>query len=266
MQTSVDMACAEREPSGETETVSPILTTSELTAGYGSRTVVDRVSLSLGAGEILTLIGANGAGKSTLLKALIGLVPVKSGSVVFGSTAIHEWPAHRRARIGLAYLMQGGAVFPTLTVRANLAAATADLPPEAAAAGIAEVLRLFEMLEEWQDRRAGLLSGGERQLLALAMLFARGPKVALLDEPSAGLSPRLVEVVLAKVVLVCRTQKTAVLLVEQNVRSALAVAHRAAVMERGKVVVETPEPLSWLSNGALEDVLWDRSAADGSPR
>ena len=233
-----------------------ILRITQLTAGYGQRTVIDDLSLSLQAGEIVALLGVNGAGKSTLLKALIGLVPTSSGSVYFGSRNIVGWPPHQRARSGLAYLMQGGAVFPGLSVLANLEAATADLDPDARKLGIEDVLRLFGGLVEAVDRRAGLLSGGQRQMLALAMIFARRPRVLLLDEPSAGLSPRLMEAVLEKITVACRSWNASVLLVEQNVRAALNIAHRAAVMDRGRLTLETSDPRAWLSGGHLDRLLW----------
>ncbi len=251
------------EPLATAATAVKRLAISTLSAGYGQRPILEEVTLSLPRAELVAIIGPNGAGKSTLLKAVMGLASVTAGSIYVDGVDIEPWEPHERARNGIAYVMQGGAIFPGLTIAKNLEAATADLAPEDRSEGIDQALALFDDFEMNLDRRAGLLSGGERQMLALAMIFARRPRVLLLDEPSAGLAPRLVESMLAKTVTICREWGTSVLLVEQNVRAALGVADRALLLDHGRVVGETSEPLEWVTSGYLERMLWGHSSAEG---
>jgi branched-chain amino acid transport system ATP-binding protein len=209
-----------------------------LVAGYEPGVPIVRgASLSLSAGEILVLLGPNGAGKSTLAKAVAGLVPLQAGFVLLDAAQITDVPAHRRIRHGLAFVPQTGNVFAGLTVAENLEIAVAILPRGLRAERMAAMYALFPDLLEARRGAAGRLSGGQRQMLAIARALAVGPRVLALDEPSAGLSPKLVEIVMQKLLEV-RAGGVAVLLVEQNARAALAVADRAIILAEGQVAHE----------------------------
>jgi len=227
-----------------------------VSGGYPTRPVLHQIDCRLVRGELLVLIGTNGAGKSTFLKAIMGLVPLSAGSIRFDGQTIDGWLPHERARRGLAYVMQSGSIFPNLTVDENMQAATADLSEPARTEGIESALDVFESLREARGQRAGLLSGGQRQMLALTMILARQPRVLLLDEPCAGLAPDLVSMVLERLAGICASQGTAIFLIEQNVRAALDVAHRAILMERGRITLETARPREWRTSGNLERLLW----------
>ena len=210
----------------------------DLVAGYEpGLPIVRGATLSLAAGEILVLLGPNGAGKSTLAKAVAGLVPVVSGAIELGGASLGDVPAHRRSRHGLAFVPQTENVFASLTVAENLAIAAAILPRGARAARIGAMLDLFPDLAAARRRAAGRLSGGQRQMLAVARALVTQPAVLALDEPSAGLSPKLVGQVLARLRDIA-ARGVAVLLVEQNARAALAVADRAAILVEGRVAHE----------------------------
>jgi branched-chain amino acid transport system ATP-binding protein len=199
--------------------------------------IVRGASFGLDAGEILVLLGPNGAGKSTLAKAVAGLVPLTSGEVRLGGAALADVAAHDRIRAGLAFVPQTGNVFAGLTVAENLDIAVAILPRRARAERMAAMLALFPDLAAARRGAAGRLSGGQRQMLAIARALAVGPRALVLDEPSAGLSPKLVGTVMAKLRDI-RAGGVAVLLVEQNARAALAVADRAMILAEGRVAHE----------------------------
>ena len=206
----------------------------ELVAGYEpGLPIVRGASLTADAGEIVALLGPNGAGKSTLVKAVAGLVPVSSGRITLGDRDITGSPAHRMVHQGLAYVPQTENVFTRMTVEENLELAGSVRPAARRQEAIAGVLALFPDLGAQRRLLAGRLSGGQRQMLAMARALVTDPGVLLLDEPSAGLAPPLVATVLAKLREV-RDRGVAVLVVEQNVRAALAVADRAYVLVEGR--------------------------------
>ena len=214
-----------------------ILEASDLVAGYGKKQVLHGVSLRVEAGEIVALIGHNGAGKTTLLKTLFGLLPARGGEVRYGSRLITGRRAALNVRDGLSFVPQGHGIFSDLTVRENLdlggySLGTAD--PDRLAA----IYDLFPILKERQDQRAGTLSGGQQQMLALGLALVLRPKLLLLDEPSLGLAPVLVQRVLESVQEINRRFGTAVLLVEQNVKQALRIASRVYVMKIGQISLE----------------------------
>jgi ABC-type branched-subunit amino acid transport system ATPase component len=212
-----------------------VLEVRDLVAGYEpGLPIVRGAGFVLDAGEILVLLGPNGAGKSTLAKAVAGLVPVAAGTVTLGGESLLAVPAHRRIRAGLGFVPQTENVFAALTVAENLAIAAAVLPRASRAGRVAAVLALFPDLAAARGRLAGRLSGGQRQMLAIARALIPAPRVLALDEPSAGLSPKLVGTVLAKLREIA-AGGVGVLLVEQNVRAALAVADRAMVLVEGQV-------------------------------
>ena len=209
-----------------------------LVAGYEpGLPIVRGADLTLAAGEILVLLGPNGAGKSTLAKAVAGLVRVEAGTLTLDGASLLEVPAHARIRHGLAFVPQTHNVFAALTVAENLAIAAAILPRAARAGRIGAMEAMFPDLAAARRRAAGLLSGGQRQMLAIARALVAAPAVLALDEPSAGLSPKLVTAVLAKLREIA-AGGVAVLLVEQNARAALAVADRAAILVEGRVAHE----------------------------
>ena len=249
-QSIVEMALA-TPGTAPTAVVADSIRLENIHAGYGKKEVLRSISLSAGQGELVSLIGPNGSGKSTLLKVIAGFLIPTQGQVWFGDQEITALAPHRRVKLGLAYFMQGGRVFPNLTARENLAIATAVLPQEERDENIATVLSLFPKLESLSGRRAGLLSGGERQALALALLFVRRPRLLLLDEPSAGLSPKLVRDMLSRINELSRAWKTSVLLVEQNVREALNISDRALALVNGRISLETSQPKDWLTSGEL---------------
>ncbi len=217
--------------------MSAVLEASDLVAGYGTKQVLHGVSLRVEAGEIVALIGHNGAGKTTLLKTLFGLLPALGGGVRYGGRPITGRRAALNVRDGLSFVPQGHGIFTDLTVGENLelggySVGAAD--PERLAA----IYDLFPILKERQDQRAGTLSGGQQQMLALGLALVLRPKLLLLDEPSLGLAPVLVQRVLESVQEINRRFGTAVLLVEQNVKQALRIASRVYVMKVGQISLE----------------------------
>lgn len=219
--------------------MSVALEISDLEAGYEPGLAIVRgASLGVAAGEIVALLGPNGAGKSTLAKAVAGLVPIFSGSVRLGGAEIAGTAAHLLARAGLGFVPQTENVFAPLTVAENLelAAAVAHVK---AKQRLPELYALFPDLANARRIDAGRLSGGQRQMLAMARALVPNPRVLILDEPSAGLSPKLVDHAFAKLVEIAASG-VAVLLVEQNVKAALAIAARGAVLVEGRVHVDAP--------------------------
>ena len=216
----------------------PILEISGLKAGYGGRLIVDGVDLSLGSQEIATVIGHNGAGKSTVLKGIFNSLPVKAGRVVLNGQDISTLPAHRMLTVGIAYVPQNHSIFPKLTIRENIAMGGYVLSDKALMRSrVAEVEELFPFLAERRDQLAGTLSGGEQRILEIARTLLVDPMVIMLDEPSIGLAPRLVETVFETVHLL-RDKGKSFLMVEQNVRRALEASDRGFVLELGQIKLE----------------------------
>jgi len=213
----------------------PLLAVDALRAGYGNIEVLHDVTLTLDEGTLSAIVGANGAGKTTLLMALAGIVPTRGGHVRFDGAEITRLPSHERVRRGLVLVPEGRRMLPTMSVEENLQVAAGVR----GAAGFARIDGLFERFPILRTRRnvaAGSLSGGEQQMLAIARALAIGPRALLLDEPSMGLAPKLVDEIFA-IVADERARGTSIVLVEQNARRALALADRAYVMERGRVVL-----------------------------
>lgn len=238
------------------ETPTKILGIENVHAAYKKKEVLRGVSLSAGEGELVAIIGPNGSGKSTLLKVASGFLKPSSGSVEFNGRNITSLPTHDRIRLGLAYFMQGGRVFPNLTVRENLNMASALIPIEQREESISVARSVFPKLSQLFEKRAGLLSGGEQQSLGLAMVVVRRPRVLLLDEPTAGLSPLLVQEMLKKVQEFNQRWKVTVLLVEQSIREAISVARRAVVLVNGEIVFETERPAEEITTERLEQFFW----------
>ncbi len=216
------------------------LAVESLVAGYDRDVpVVRSVSLRVARGEIVALLGPNGAGKSTLVRALAGLVPVFSGHAWLRGENIAGQSAHLLARRGLGFVPQTENVFTELTVRENLALAAGRLSANGRRERVAEMLALFPDLGRQMGLRAGRLSGGQRQMLAIARALVTAPDVLVLDEPSAGLSPKLAASVFETLARIS-AGGVAVLLVEQNTRAALHLADRAYVLVQGRAVHEAP--------------------------
>ena len=213
---------------------SPILAVSDLVAGYDPGVaIVKGASLRVAEREIVVVLGPNGAGKSTLIKAIAGLVPISSGEVRLDGQEITRLAAHLMVRHGLAFVPQTENVFALMSIEDNLQLAGAILAPRLKAERIEATYALFPDLARQRRLAAGRLSGGQRQMLAVARALMVSPRVLMLDEPSAGLSPKLAESVFAKLAEI-REGGVAIVLVEQNARAALAIADRAYVLAEGR--------------------------------
>jgi branched-chain amino acid transport system ATP-binding protein len=226
-----------------TSVVDPLLSVARLESGYAKIRVLHGIDLHVSAGEVVALLGPNGAGKTTLLRALSGLLPVNSGNVRFGGRDIANATPRQTAREGLVHVIEGHRVFTQLSVTDNLLLAAYDLPRGERATRLEQALSLFPEIAEKRHERGGALSGGQQQMLTVAQGLIRRPRLLMLDEPSAGLSPVLVDRVL-DVIARLRGDGTAVLLVEQLLEKALAVADRVYALVQGHIVLEaaTGEP------------------------
>ncbi len=210
-------------------------------AGYGKKTVLQGVGLRVHEGEVVALLGHNGAGKSTTLKTLLGLLPARAGSVRFAGEPWSNGDSVANVRRGMSLVPQGRGVFPDLTVTENLMlGAYTQRDTAAAATRLREVTELFPVLAERGAHRAGTLSGGQQQMVAVGMALMPRPRLMMMDEPSIGLAPVLVQRMLETARQINRRFGTAIVLVEQNVKTALEVADRAYVMKSGRVVLEKP--------------------------
>jgi branched-chain amino acid transport system ATP-binding protein len=220
----------------------PLLDVAGLSSGYGKIGVLRGIDLTVRAGEVVALLGPNGAGKTTLLRAVSGLLPW-SGSVHFAGRDLADASPRDTMKAGLVHVIEGHRVFTQLAVLDNLLLAAYDLPRGERAARVEEALGLFPEIAAKRHERAAWLSGGQQQMLAVAQGLVRRPRLLMLDEPSAGLSPVLVDRVL-DVVRRLREAGTAVLLVEQLIEKALALADRVYALARGTIVLEaeTSEP------------------------
>ncbi len=220
-----------------------LLQLSGVAAGYGAKTVIRDVSFALEPGQILALLGHNGAGKTTCLRAIMGLIEARGGEIAFAGRGLGRAVVAERVARGLRLLPEGRGIFAALTVGENLEIVAArNAAGDGAMFGVAAVLRLFPALVERRTTRAGSLSGGQQQMLALALALLGTPRCLLLDEPSIGLAPNLVERLLGQLAEVCRSREVGAVLVEQNVAAALAVADRVVIMNNGQIVFDaTPE-------------------------
>ena len=202
---------------------------------YGAIHAVKDISFQVNEGEIVTLIGANGAGKSTILKTVSGLLHSRTGSIRFLDQNIMGMAAHKIVYLGLAQVPEGRQVFLQMSVEENLEMGAFTRPNSEVADGIARVYEQFPRLKERRRQVAGTLSGGEQQMLAMGRALMSRPKLMMLDEPSMGLAPILVEQIF-DIVQALNGEGTTILLVEQNARMALSIAHRGYVLETGRIV------------------------------
>ncbi len=216
-----------------------ILETKELNAGYGPIHVVYDLDFKAPDGEVTVIVGPNGVGKTTLLKAIMGLVTVYSGQIIFDGQDITNIPPHERTRRGIGYMPQTGNIFSKLSVEDNLKMAAYIMKdPDLIQKNLEMVLNLFPVLKGFMKRDAGTLSGGERQMLAESMVLMRDPKVMLVDEPTAGLMPKLVTDVLKKLAEMAETTGLPVIVVEQRARRALEIGDYAYMMRGGSFTFE----------------------------
>ena len=212
----------------------------DLRVFYGKIEAIKGISIVVNQGEIVTLIGANGAGKTTTLKTISGLRPVSSGQILFDGQDISKMPAHERTALGISQAPEGRGIFPGMTVLENLEIGKYFRKERKAemAEDLKEVYHLFPRLKERENQVGGTLSGGEQQMLAIGRALMSRPKVLLLDEPSMGLAPMMIQNIFNIITQINKELGTTILLVEQNAQQALQRASRAYVLETGKVVKE----------------------------
>jgi branched-chain amino acid transport system ATP-binding protein len=216
----------------------PLLELSKLAVAYGGIQAVKGIDLVVRQGELVCLIGANGAGKTTTLKGICGMLPVKSGTIRYGGEDITGHPPFVLVRNGLAMVPEGRGVFGALTIEENLAmGAYVRTDREGIANDVERVFGLFPRLKERRRQTAGTLSGGEQQMLAMGRALMSRPRLLLLDEPSMGLAPLMVQKVF-ETILAVSGEGVTILLIEQNAKLALEVSHRGYVMESGEIMLE----------------------------
>ncbi len=205
---------------------------------YGSIHALQDVTMEIGQGEIITLIGANGAGKTTTLMSVCGLVPPRSGEIFFEGSPIHHLPAHRIVSLGISQVPEGRRIFPYLTVTENLdMGAYLRKDKDQVRKDMDYIFDLFPILAERRHQVGGTLSGGEQQMLAISRALMARPRLLLMDEPSLGLAPLVVKQIFAIIKKINEDQRTTIFLVEQNANLALRTAHRGYVMENGRVIL-----------------------------
>jgi branched-chain amino acid transport system ATP-binding protein len=223
------------------------------TVQYGGVRALNGATIAVDEGEIVALMGPNGAGKSTILKALCGIAPLAEGQVLWQGQELRP-VTHQMAGRGIAYVPQGRQIFKHLTVEENLELGGYALPNRGDTKGnIEEVLKIFPALREKLHTKAGLLSGGQQQMLTIARGLVSNPRVLLLDEPSLGLSPKIVKEVFALIAEINQLRKISILVVEHSIKSVLGIATRAYVLSRGTVAIAT-QPGETISDAALEKV------------
>lgn len=215
-----------------------ILSFRTVDSGYGDAQVLEHISLDVNPGEIVALVGSNGAGKSTTINVASGIIPAWRGDIMFNDIRISRFAPHDIVNLGLVQVPEGRRIFPSLTVLENLQLG-AYLPKARSdrKSAMEMVFQLFPRLDERQNQLGSTLSGGEQQMLAIGRALMTKPKMLMLDEPSLGLAPQLVRALL-QIVKEINRQGVTILLVEQNVRAALKVAHRAYILETGRIVLE----------------------------
>ena len=227
-----------------------LLTLESVTSGYGNIIALKSVNLTVARGEIVTLIGANGAGKSTLMMTVFGQPRARAGSILFDGRDITQLPTHEIARLRIAQSPEGRRIFPRMTVRENLQMGAALDHQAHFEPDLARMTALFPRLNERLSQRAGTLSGGEQQMLAIARALMSRPKLLMLDEPSLGLAPLIVKQIFDSLRDINARDGLTVFLVEQNAHHALSLAHRGYVMVNGEITL-TGSGQSLLSNPAI---------------
>jgi branched-chain amino acid transport system ATP-binding protein len=212
-----------------------VLSTLKLRSGYGGKPVLQGVDMDVHKGEIVAVIGRNGVGKSTLMRTLIGLLPPTEGSIVFNGQDVSALVAHRRARLGIGYVPQGRDVFPRMSVEENLRVGEVA-GGKVDAADYTRVYGTFPILAERRSQQAGTLSGGQQQQLAIGRVMISNPSLILLDEPSEGIQPSIVQDIARTIVDLNRQTDVTIVFVEQNLDMIRAMAQRCYVMDKGRIV------------------------------
>lgn len=209
-----------------------------LNSGYGKKVVVEDINMLIRSEEIVALIGPNGSGKSTILKAIFGVIKLFSGQVIFnGDSDISDWRPFQKQKAGIVYIPQGNRIFPDLTIKANLEVGLGAKKNKYDKKRLSQIEKEFPFLYNRQNERAGVLSGGERQMLALARGLILEPKVLLIDEPSIGLAPTTAKKVLKRIAEIKEERKIGILIVEQKVREVLNIADRVNCLKLGRIVL-----------------------------
>jgi urea ABC transporter ATP-binding protein UrtE len=217
-----------------------VLSTLQLRSGYGGKPVLQGIDMDVREGEIVAVIGRNGVGKSTLMRTLIGLLPPTEGSIVFKGQDVSSLVAHRRARLGIGYVPQGRDVFPRMSVEENLKVGEMV----GGKADYARVYGTFPILAERRTQQAGTMSGGQQQQLAIGRVMVSNPSLILLDEPSEGIQPSIVQDIARTIVELNRQTDVTIVFVEQNLDMIRAMAQRCYVMDKGRIVAAlTPADL-----------------------
>lgn len=234
----------------------PALEVQSLCGGWGPTTVVDGISLTVNAGEVVAIVGRNGVGKSTLLEVIVGRAQRHSGTIRIGGVDIASWPIYLRSRLGLGYVPQEREVFKSLTVRENLTVAQRPGTWNTTTA-----FDLFPSLSARQHNLASQLSGGEQQMLSIARALVGNPRVLIMDEPSEGLAPVIVEQLIEALTAIARDGSMAFLLVEQRVDVALEVSSRCLVIDRGQIAHEADSAVLRRNPERMSDLLGLQDAA-----
>ena len=243
----------------------PVLAIDDLSVAYGKRRALEGVSLTVAAGEIVTLLGANGSGKSTTLRTVSGLVRAARGTIRYEGRDIARWPPDAIVAAGIGHVPEGRDIFPEFSVLENLLVGAHTVPAREVPGRLEAAYALFPTLRDRRRQRAGTLSGGEQQMLAIGRALMTRPRVLLLDEPSLGLAPRLVREIFA-IIRRVNAEGVAVLLVEQNARAALALAARGYVLETGRVVASGASAALAMDPRIRAAYLGlDRARPDGEP-
>jgi branched-chain amino acid transport system ATP-binding protein len=216
-----------------------ILEVDDMRAGYGRIPVLSGVSFAVGQHEVVGVLGHNGMGKTTLLKTVIGQVPLTGGAIRFAGADISTEPSFRRARAGLGYVPQGRQIFPNLTVFENLRMGFVENERDSEETVVKDILARFPRLDPLLDRLGGTLSGGEQQILAVARCLCGNPKLLLLDEPTEGIQPSIVEEILEILIGLHRYQGLAIVVVEQNLDFICRLSQRVLLIEKGTITGET---------------------------
>jgi branched-chain amino acid transport system ATP-binding protein len=215
-----------------------VLRLNGLQAGYGPKTVISDVSFALEPGQILAFLGHNGAGKTTTLKSIMGMLRPTAGEVLFDGKRIDRLNVAERVALGLRLLPEGRGIFPDLNVAENIDVVAARNVTAGAMFDVPDVYKLFPVLDERRTTRAGSMSGGQQQMLALSLAILGTPRCLMLDEPSIGLAPNLVERMFLQVRDVCKSHAMTAVLVEQNVAAAMKIADRVIIMNNGQIVFD----------------------------
>lgn len=224
----------------------------DLKAGYGDMEILKGVDIVIKPAEIVAIIGPNGAGKSTFLKSIFSLADIYSGEIIFKGKDITKMPTHQLIQEGISFVSQGRQVFSDMTVKENLEMGAFSVKDkDFVKRNIEEIFDKFPILKEKQNQDASMLSGGQQQVLVIARALIQNPQLLLLDEPSLGLSPKVMKEIFEKIVVINKLG-VAIIIVEQNVQQAVSIAHRTYVLENGRVALEGDKNI--LDNPRIKDI------------